>query len=406
MSDRMNELVALLTSECKTVDDVQNLLKDLFKGTLEAKLDDEMDRYLQSANNTDSKNKTGNSRNGYNKKRFQSQFGEIEIRVPRDRNGNFKPQIIGKYQTKTEHLEEQIISMYAKGMSNRDIEAHMRDIYGVCASASLISKITDKIMPDVAEWQNRPLDHIYPIVIFDGITFKVRSEGRVTDKQIYSVLGINKAGCKEILGIWITDSTSVRADSDTSFWKNVFDDLHRRGVCDIFIAYHSNLSGFSDVMESEFPETAHQLCLTRIYNAVKAVTSNDSEAIMADLMLIFCSASLNEAVNRLEVFHRRWNQKYPEILVNFDANRAELTTYYRFPEEVRRLIFTTKSAEEFHQILRKFTKKKTIYPTEDAVRKSIYLSVREISKNWDTRIKDWDKIMVQLKNHFGKRLTE
>jgi transposase-like protein len=201
MNDRMNELAALLASECRTVDEVQNLLRDLFKGTLEAILDAEMDRHLELEKTSDGKDKSGNSRNGYNKKKLQSQFGEIEIRIPRDRKGEFEPRIIGKYQTKTEHLEDQIIEMYAKGMSNREIEAHLRDIYGVCASASLVSKITDKTMPDAVAWQNRPLDPVYPIVIFDGIIIKARSEGRVIDKRVYSALGINTKGYKEILGM-------------------------------------------------------------------------------------------------------------------------------------------------------------------------------------------------------------
>ncbi len=403
MNDRMNELAALLASECRTVDEVQNLLKDLFKGTLEVMLDSEMDRHLNCENNPCGKEKAGNSRNGYNKKKLQSQFGEIEIRIPRDRKGEFEPRIIGKYQRKTEHLEEQIIEMYAKGMSNRDIEAHLRDIYGVCASASLISKITDKIMPDVSEWQNRTLDPVYPIVIFDGIIIKVRSEGKVTDKKIYSALGINKAGYKEILGMWITE----KADADAAFWSDVLGSLRRRGVIDMLIACRSSLHGFSEAMKSEFPKTEQQLCINHhIRNSIKDVTVNDSEAVMSDLKLIYGASSLNEAACRLEEFRRRWNYKYPSIAEYWDTSWTELTTYFKFPEEVQKLIYTTNAAEGFHRMLRKFTKNKTAYPTDDAVRKSVYLSVREISKKWCTQLKGWDKVMAQLKIYFKDRLTD
>jgi putative transposase len=361
-----------------------------------------MDRHLELEKTSDGKDKSGNSRNGYNKKKLQSQFGEIEIRIPRDRKGEFEPRIIGKYQTKTEHLEDQIIEMYAKGMSNREIEAHLRDIYGVCASASLVSKITDKTMPDAVAWQNRPLDPVYPIVIFDGIIIKARSEGRVIDKRVYSALGINTKGYKEILGMWITEMT----DTDTLFWSDVLGDLRRRGASDILIACRSSLPGFFEAMKSIFPETEQQLCVMHhIRNSIKDVTSNDSEAIMADLKLIYGAGSLNEATRQLEEFRRLWNQKYPAITECWDASWDELTTYFKFPAEVRKLIYTTNASEGFHRMLRRFTKNKTAYPTDDAVRKSIYLSVREISKKWSTPLKGWDKVMGQLKMYFKNRLT-
>ena len=255
MYEKEKELVALLSEQCTSLEDVQNLLKSLFKGTLEQMLEAEIDEHLGYEKHSVDGNNSGNSRNGYNKKTIKTELGETELRIPRDRNGDFEPRIIEKYQTKTENLEDRIIAMYAKGMSNRDIEDHLRDIYGVEASASLISRITDKIMPQVQEWQSRPLDTLYPVVFLDGIVFKVRKDAKVINKCVYSVLGIRTDGHKEILGIWISDSESA------SFWLTVCNEMKNRGVQDILIACRDNLSGFATAIESVFPKTEQQLCV-------------------------------------------------------------------------------------------------------------------------------------------------
>jgi putative transposase len=393
------ELVTLLSAECQSLGDVQDLLKNLFKGTIESMLEAEMEEHLGYEKHNVVGNNSGNSRNGYNRKTIKSEMGETEIKVPRDRNGEFDPQLITKRQTRTDDLENRILAMYSKGMTTRDIEDHLRDIYGVEASASMISRITDKIMPAVTEWQSRPLDAVYPIVFLDGIVFKVRKDARVINKCMYSVLGINMEGRKEILGIWLSENESA------SFWAGVCNDLKNRGVQDILIACRDNLSGFSAAIETVFPKTEQQLCVIhQIRSSTKFVSYKDLKPLMADLKLIYGAPTLEDAEYRLEEFREKWGKKYPQILKSWDANWAELTTYFKYPQEVRTLIYTTNAVEGFHRMLRKFTKTKSIYPTDDSVRKSVYLSIQEISRKWTMPIRDWGIIIGQLSLFFEDRL--
>ncbi|CQR70854.1 Transposase, Mutator family [Sporomusa ovata DSM 2662] len=398
MHEREQELVGLLSKQCTNMEDVHKLLKSLFKSTLEEMLEAEMDEHLGYQKHDLSGNNSGNSRNGYGKKTLQTELGETELRVPRDRNGTFAPQVVEKRQTKSEDLEGRIIAMYAKGMSNRDIEDHLRDIYGVEASASLISRITDKIMPAVQEWQVRPLDGLYPIVFLDGIVFKVRKDAKIINKCVYSVLGINMDGRKEILGIWMSENESA------SFWLTICNELKNRGVQDILIACRDNLSGFSDAIATVFPKTEQQLCVIhQIRNSTKYVPYKDIKAVMADLKLVYGALSLDDAEYRLEEFGEKWGKKYPQIVKSWEANWTELSTYFKYPEEVRRLIYTTNAVEGFHRMLRKYTKTKTIYPTDDAVRKSVFLSIQEITKKWSMPVRDWGIIIGQLMIFFDGR---
>jgi len=398
-SERAKELIGILTSECESVSDVQDMLKHLFKDTLESMLEAEMEEHLGYEKHSVLGNNSGNSRNGFNRKTIQSEFGETELNVPRDRNGAFEPQVITKRQTRTDNIEHRILAMYAKGMSNRDIEDHLRDIYGIEASASLISRITDKIMPAVTEWQNRPLDAVYPVVFLDGIVFKVRKDSRVINKCMYSVLGITMDGHKEILGMWLSDNESA------SFWTSVCNELKNRGVQDILIVCRDNLSGFSAAIETVFPHSEQQLCVIhQIRNSTKYVSYKDLKAVMADLKKVYGAVSEEAALYALEEFRENWSKKYPQILKSWDTNWAELSTYFKYPEEVRRLIYTTNAVEGFHRMLRKYTKNKAIYPTDDAVRKSVYLSIQEISKKWSQPVHDWGVIMGQLTIFFEDRL--
>jgi len=398
MNETAKQLVSVLSEECRSLGDVQEMLKNLFKGTIEAMLEGEMEEHLGYEKHSIAGNNTGNSRNGYGRKTIKSELGETEIRIPRDRNGEFDPQLIVKRQTRTEDLENRVLAMYSKGMTTRDIEDHLRDIYGVEASASMISRITDKVMPAVTEWQNRPLDEVYPIVFLDGIVFKVRKDARIINKCMYSVLGINMEGRKELLGIWLSENESA------SFWAGVCNDLKNRGVKDILIACRDNLSGFSTAIETVFPKTEQQLCVIhQIRNSTRFVSYKDLKALMADLKLVYGAATLEDAEYQLEVFREKWGKRYPQILKSWDANWAELTTYFKYPQEVRTLIYTTNAVEGFHRMLRKYTKTKTIYPTDDAVRKSVYLSVQEISRKWTMPIRDWGIIIGQLSLFFGDR---
>lgn len=400
-SSSVKELAAQIASESKDISDVQAMLKNLFAETIEKMLTAELDEHLGYEKNSVLGNNTGNSRNGYGRKTLQTEHGAAEILVPRDRNGEFEPQVVAKGQTRTDDLESRVLAMYAKGMSTRDIEDYLRSVYGVEASSSLISRITDKIMPAITEWQSRPLDAVYPIVFLDGMVFKVRKDARVINKCLYTVLGINMDGRKEILGIWLSENESA------SFWTTVLNELKARGVQDVLIACRDNLSGFSNAIETVYPHTEQQLCVIhQIRNSTKYVAWKDLKEVMADLKLVYGAVTLDEAAYRLEEFREKWAGKYPQILKSWDANWAELTTYFKYPQEVRTLIYTTNAVEGFYRQLRKFTKNKTIFPTDDAVRKSVYLAIMEIGKKWTVPIRDWGCIIGQLSIFFDDRVPE
>ena len=400
MNEKARELVGLLAQECESMQDIQNLLKNLFRDTIEEMLESEMDEHLGYDKHSPAGDLSGNSRNGYNKKTIQTQMGKAEIKIPRDRNGEFEPQLIEKYQNRSDGLEEKIVAMYAKGMSTRDIEDHLRDIYGIDASPALISKITDKVLPAVQEWQSRPLDRIYPIVFLDGIVYKVKKEAKVINKCFYTVLGINMEGKKEILGMWITENESA------SFWASVCNELRNRGVEDILIACRDNLSGFSQAIEATFPKTEQQLCIIhQIRNSTKYVSYKDIKAVMADLKAMYQAPSEDDALYHLEEFKENWNKKYPQIAKSWEDNWAALSAYFKYPAEVRRLIYTTNAVEGFHRMLRKYTKTKTVFPSDDSLKKSIYLSIQEITKKWSMPIRDWGIIMGQLSIFFEERLS-
>jgi putative transposase len=294
------ELARQIAAESKSIGEVQSKHKELFKDALETMLEAEMDEHLGYEKNSVTGNNSGNSRNGYNRKTLKTELGETEIAVPRDRNGEYEPVVIEKRQTRTDDLENRILAMYAKGMSTRDIEDHLRDVYGVEASPTLISRITDKILPAVTEWQNRPLDAVYPIVFLDGIGFKVRKDARVINKCVYSVLGINMSGRKEILGLWLSENESA------SFWTTVCNELKNRGVEDILIACRDNLSGFSSAIETVFPKSEQQLCVIhQIRNSTKYVSYKDLKPIMADLKLVYGAVTMDAAEFRLDEFDEK-----------------------------------------------------------------------------------------------------
>jgi len=402
---RLNEkgqaLVRALCEECETPEDVTKMLKELFAGTLETMLQAEMDEHLGYEKHSAEGDHSGNSRNGHGKKTIKSAWGEAEIDVPRDRKGTFEPKVIEKRQTRTDDIEQRVMAMYGKGMTTREIEEYVRDIYGVEVSPSLVSKITDKIMPEIREWQVRPLDDIYPVMFFDGVWFKGRVDGKVAKKCVYSVLGVTVEGRKEILGIWVSESESA------SFWTGVFNDMKNRGVKDILIACHDNLTGFTNALETVFPRTESQLCIVhQIRNSLAFVGWKERKAMAADLKLIYGAVTIDDAEYQLEVFREKYGKKYPAILRSWDNNWAELSVFFKFPDAVRRLIYTTNPVEGFHRMLRKYTKTRTMFPTDESLIKSIYMSILEIHKKWVNAVRDWTEIWGQFIIFFDDRLKD
>lgn len=400
MTEKEMELVQLLIQDCKSTGDIQTKLKRLFAGTIEQMLEVEMDEHLGYEKHNNDGDNSGNSRNGYNRKIITSDYGESEIDVPRDRNGEFEPRVLEKRQTRTDEIEQKIMAMYAKGMSQRDIEDNLREIYGADVPQTLISKITDKILPEVNEWQNRPLESLYPIVYFDGIIFKSRKDNQIVGKCVYSILGIDMNGQKDILGIWISENEGA------SFYASICSDLKKRGVHDILIACHDNLKGLGEAINAVFPKTKQQLCIVhQIRNSTKFVQWKDRKAICADLKKIYGAVNLDDAEYAKEEFREKWNGKYPSILRSWDANWAELTTFFNYPEEIRRLIYTTNAVEAYHRMVRKFTKTKSIFPTDDSIRKVVYLSTKEVLKKWTMAPRDWAMAYSQIMIYFADRFA-
>ncbi|MDI9475238.1 MAG: IS256 family transposase [Natronincolaceae bacterium] len=400
LTDREKELVGLIMQDCQNTGDIQLKLKRLFAGTIEQMLEAEMDEHLGYEKHSVEGNNSGNSRNGYNYKTIISDYGSSEVAIPRDRNGKFEPGVLQRYQTRTDEIEQKIMAMYSKGMSQRDIEDNLKEIYGADISQTLISKITDKILPEVNEWQNRPLETIYPIVYFDGIVFKSRKDNQIINKCVYTILGIDMNGQKDILGIWISENEGA------SFYASICSDLKNRGVSDIFIACHDNLKGLGEAINAVFPKTKQQLCIVhQIRNSTKFVCYKDRKEICADLKEIYGAVNLDDAEYAKEEFREKWDKKYPAIMCSWDANWAELTTFFNYPQEVRHLIYTTNAAEAYHRMVRKFTKSKAVFPTDDSIRKVVFLSIKEIAKKWTMPVRNWAMAYSQIMIFFEDRFV-
>ena len=398
---RRAKIRALLQeSNISSMEDIQNLFKETIAEFMENGLETELDESL-GYGRYDYKNKdTGNSRNGHSKKNLRTSFGEVEISVPRDRKGEFDPQLIKKNQTSiSQDIEEKIISMYAKGMTTSDIEFHVRDIYGIEISDTTVSRITDKILPIAKEWQQRPLESIYAVVFLDAIHYHVRSEGQIVKKAVYIAIGINMDGRKDVLGMWVGENESAK------FWANVLNSLRNRGVEDILIACTDNLTGFSAAIEAVFPRTDIQNCIIhQLRNSSKYVSYKDLKALMADLKEVYAAIDEAAALTALERFSEHWDKKYPKISQSWQDNWANLSTYFKFPPELRRLIYTTNTIEGFNRQLRKVTKSKSIFPTDDSLLKMLYLAMIDITKKWTGRRQDWSRIHAQLAVYFEDRM--
>jgi len=397
--DQIKELIK--QKNLKTAADVQDMLKDMFGKTLEQMLEAELENELGYSKYNYKDKHTDNSRNGYTKKKIRSDLGEIDLTVPRDRNSEFEPMVVKKHQNDVSGIEDQIISMYAKGMTVRDIQEHLNSIYGIEASPALISNITDKLLPVIKEWQNRPLSEIYTIVFLDAIHYKVRVDGHIISKAAYMVIGIDIEGQKDVLGIWIGENESAK------FWLNVLNELKNRGVKDILILSVDNLSGISEAINASFPKTQIQKCIVhQIRNSTKYVSYKDLKKFTADLKPIYQAVSEGEGLRALDIFDEKWGNKYPLAVKSWRNNWAEISTFFRYPEEIRRLIYTTNTIESYHRQLRKVTKSKSVFPTDDALLKMLYLATMDVTRKWTTRVKNWAIILAQFSVYFEDRLKD
>ena len=387
--------------EVKNFDDLKDVFKlmvgEMLENGLEGELDDELGYTKYDYRNKES----DNSRNGYSKKTLKTSFGETEIKVPRDRDGEFEPQLVKKNQTTlTGDIEEKILSMYAKGMTTSDIETHIQDIYGLECSDSTISRITDKILPVVREWQSRPLEEVYAVVFMDAIHFHVRSEGQIVKKAVYIAIGINMDGLKEVLGMWVGENESAK------FWLSVMNGLKNRGLQDILIACVDGLTGFPAAIEAVYPKTEIQQCIIhQIRNTTRFVSYKDIKALMADLKKVYAAIDEQTALSELENFDEKWGNKYPKIAISWRDNWANLSTYFKYPQEVRTLIYTTNTIEGFNRQLRKVTKNKGVFPTDDSLLKMLYLAMMDITKKWTGKRREWGQIHSQLEIFFADRLS-
>ena len=393
--------------KCKTIDDVigkdglvQRLIKDVLENILEVEMGEHLgrDKYDRQ---TDIDQDDRNYRNGYSKKTLRSSFGDVDLDVPRDRKAEFEPQIIKKYETVCNELDKKIISLYAKGMSTRDIQAEVEDLYGITLSPSMISKITDKVIATATEWQNRMLDEIYPIVYLDAMYFKVRSNGKIVNKAVYICLGYTLEGYKDILGIWVDETEGAK------FWLSICNDLKNRGVKKILIACMDGLKGLPQAIKTVFPTVDIQTCIVhQIRNSIKYIASKDKKAFMKDLKEVYKATTEELALAQLDNLKEKWGSNYGMVIDSWYNNWNNLDTFFKFSPQIRKLIYTTNVLEGFNRQVRKFTKVRTIFPTDESLNKCVYLATMEIMEKWTQPIHNWGTTVAELSLYFEEQLKD
>ena len=381
----------------KSAEDLTSFFKTMHKRAVEHMLEAELDAHLD--NEKHDKTNNGNYRNGHTTKKIKTSYGEHEIKVPRDRDASFNPVLVPKRGTIVEGVENVIISLYSKGMSVSDIEEQIREIYNFEVSTSTISRITNAVSSEVVAWQNRPLEDLYLVVWMDGIVFKVREDSKVIHKTIYLAIGLNRSGKKEVLGMWLGKNET------SSFWMSVLTDLKARGVKDILITATDNLNGFTQTIRSVFPESQTQICVVhQIRNSCKYVLKMDRKQFVADMKSIYAAPTKQAAEHALNDFDKKWNSKYSYAVRSWRNNWDELTVFFDFPIEIRKIIYTTNTIENLNGKIRKYTKNKMSFPTDDAVLKSVYLALNEATKKWTRPIQNWGIILNQFSILFEERL--
>ena len=381
---KLQALAEELAKDLKTPEDLSALSAQLTKLTVEAALKAEMSHHLGYDRNDLAGHHSGNSRNGYSVKKLKGDHGEIDLQTPRDRNASFEPQLIKKGQTRITGMDDQILSLYAKGMSTRDIVAAFQEMYGADISAGLVSQVTNTVMEQVIEWQNRPLDAVYPIVYLDCIVLKIRQDKRVINKAIYLVLGINVEGHKELLGLWMSEKEGSK------FWLSVLTDLQNRGVKHMLIACVDGLKGFPEAINTTYPDAKIQLCIVHmVRDSLKFVPWKDYKAVTADLKCIYQSMTEQEASLELDRFSEKWDEKYPQISKSWRTHWPNLITLFDYPADIRKVIYTTNAIESLNSVIRKSVKTRKVFPSDDAALKVVYLAVESASKKWTMPIRNW-----------------
>lgn len=397
--DELQKIAKAAAKNLKTEQDLNEFSAMLTKISVEAALNAELDEHL--GYDKHEKTNISNSRNGTTSKTLQTKDGQFELNTPRDRDGSFEPELVKKNQRRFTLMDDKILFLYAQGLSTREVVDTFQEMYGADISASLVSKVTEAVIDQVVEWQARPLDAVYPIVYLDCIVLKIRQDKRVINKAIYLALGVNLEGHKELLGMWLSENEGAK------FWLNVLTELQNRGVKDILIACVDGLKGFPDAITTVFPQTQIQLCIVHmVRNSIKFVPWKDYKAVTKDLKQIYQSATEEEALLALEKFAERWDDKYPQISKSWRNHWENLNTIFNYPPDIRKVIYTTNAIESLNSVIRKTTKKRKLFPSDDSAKKVVYLAIREASKKWTMPIRNWKPALNRFIIEFEDRLTD
>ena len=398
------ELIDRLLANYKKPEDLigeDGLLKQLTKALVERALVAEMAEHLGHGKSEPVTNPAGNTRNGRSQKTLKGDFGDLPIEVPRDRHGSFEPQLIPKHQTRWTGFDDKILSLYARGMTVREIQGHLEEMYGTEVSPALISSVTDAVLDEVKAWQARPLDALYPIIYLDCIHVKVRDQGAVRVKAVYLALGINLAGEKELLGLWIAQTEGAK------FWLQVVTELKNRGVADIFIACVDGLKGFPEAIEAMFPKTTVQLCIVHmVRHSLNYVSWKQRKEVAADLRTLYTAATVDEAERQLGAFEKKWGETHPSIGQSWRRNWPRVIPFFDYPPEIRKVIYTTNAIESLNMSLRKITKNRGSFPSDEALTKLFYLAIRNIAKKWTMPIRDWKAALNRFTIQFEERMPQ
>ncbi len=394
------KLIEELAKSVKTEKDLAALSKHLLKLTVERAMNVEMDDHLGYEKHSTRGRNSGNSRNGYTSKKLKGNFGELEIATPRDRNSTFEPQLVRKGQTRITEFDQQILALYAKGMTTRDIADSFKEMYGADVSHSLISRITDAVIDEVTAWQTRPLDEIYPILYLDCIVIKCHQDKRVINKSVYLALAINREGHKELLGLWIAENEGAK------FWLAVLTELNQRGVKDVLIACVDGLTGFPEAINTVFPKTKIQLCIVHLVrNSLRYVSYKDMKAVAGDLKTIYQAINIEQAESALLSFSEKWDSKYPAISRSWTNHWQNIVTLFAFPQEIRKIIYTTNAIESLNSVIRKSINNRKIFPNDQSALKVIYLAIQKASQKWTMSLHDWRAAMNRFIIEFDGRIS-